>query len=65
MDQDSVFMSSLLNYLFKKLYIIIKTVAPYNHQALQAEPGIKSLSAILTKHFTDVAKIFAFSNLGI
>ena len=44
MDQDSAFMSTLMNYLFRKLNINIKTVAPYNHQALQAEHGIKSLS---------------------
>ena len=52
MDLDSAFMSSLMSYLFKKLGIRIKTVAPYNHQSLQAEHGIKSLSAILTKHLT-------------
>ena len=42
-DQDSAFMSSLMNYLFKELDIKIKTIAPYNHQSLQAEHGIKSL----------------------
>ena len=52
MDLDSAFMSSLMNYLFKRLGIKIKTVAPYNHQSLQAEPSIKSLSNILTKHLT-------------
>ena len=52
MDLDSAFMSSLKSYLFKGLGIQIKTVAPYNHQSLQAEYGIKSLSAILTKHLT-------------
>ena len=52
MDLDSAFMSSLMSYLFKKLGIRIKTVALYNHQSLQAEHGIKSLSAILTKHLT-------------
>ena len=52
MDQESAFMSTLMNYLFKKLNIKIKTVAPYNHQSLQAEHGIKSLSRILTKHLT-------------
>ena len=51
-DLDSAFMSSLMNYLLKKLGIKIKTVAPYNHQSLQAEHGIKSLSNILTKHLT-------------
>ena len=43
-------MSTLMNYLFKRLGIKIKTVGPYNHQSLQAEHGIKSLSTILTKH---------------
>ena len=52
MDLDNAFMSSLMSYLFKKLGIQIKTVALYNHQSLQAEHGIKSLSAILTKHLT-------------
>ena len=52
MDLDSAFMSSLMSYLFKRLGIRIKTVALYNHQSLQAEHGIKSLSAILTKHLT-------------
>ena len=43
MDQQSAFMSSLMNYLFYKLDIKIMTVAPYNHQPLQAEHRIKSL----------------------
>ena len=30
-DQDSTFMSALINYLFKKLFIAIKTVGLYNH----------------------------------
>ena len=69
MDQGSAFMSSLMNYLFKKLNIKIKTVAPYNHESLQEEHGIESLSTILTKHLTDLGqmwpKIFAFGNLDI
>ena len=52
MDQDSAFMSSLLTYSLNKFNIKIRTVAPYNHQSLQAEQGIKSLSTILTKHLT-------------
>ena len=52
MDQDSAFMFTLMNYLFKRLGIKIKTVGPYNHQSLQAEHGIKSLSTIFTKHLT-------------
>ena len=52
MDQDSTFMSTLMNYLFRKLNIKIMTVALYNHQSLQAEYGIRTLSQILTKHLT-------------
>ena len=52
MDQDSVFMSSLMSYLFKKLGIKIQTVGPYHHHPLQAEHSIKSLSNILIKHLT-------------
>ena len=58
MDLDSAFMSSLKSYLFKKLGIQIKTVALYNHQSLQAEHGIKSLSNILTKHLTKSGDIW-------
>ena len=53
MDQCSAFMPTLMNYLFRKFGINIKTVAPYNHQSLQAEHGIKSLSSILTKHLAE------------
>ena len=58
MDQGSTFMSSLMNYLFRKFGIKVKTVAPYNHQLLQAEHGIKSLSSILTKHLTQKGQIW-------
>ena len=57
MDQDSAFMSSLMNYLFKKLNIKSKTVAPYSHQSLQTKHGIKTLSTILTKHMTDLVQM--------
>ena len=57
MDQNSAFMSSLMNYLFNKLDIKIKTDAPYNHQSLQAEHGIKSLSMILMKHLTHLGQM--------
>ena len=58
MDQESTFMSMLMNYLFKKLNIKIKTVAPYNHQSLQAEHRIKLLSMILTKHLTEQGQMW-------
>ena len=58
MDQDSAFMSSLMNYLFNKCDIKIKTVVPHNHQSLQAEHGIKSLSNILVKHLTNLGQMW-------
>ena len=57
-DQDSTFMSLLINYLFKKLNIKIKTVAPHNHQLLQAEHGIESFSIILTKHLLNLGQMW-------
>ena len=59
MDQDSTFMSSLVTYLLKKFNVKDKTVAPYYHQSLQAEHGIKSLSCILTKHFTNLGQMWS------
>ena len=67
MDQDSAFMSSLMTYLFHRLDIKIKTIAPYNYPSLQVENGIKSLTWILTPYQfrTDVDKIFVLSNVCI
>ena len=48
----------LMNYLFSKCNIKIKTVAPYNHKSLQAEHGIKSLLTILTKHLTNLGQMW-------
>ena len=58
MDHDSTFMSSLMTYLLNKFNIKFRTVAPYNHQSLQAEHGIKSLSNILTKHLTNLGQMW-------
>ena len=58
MDQNSAFMSSLMSYLFQRLNIKIKTIAPYNHQSLQAEHEIKSLTCILTKHLTGLGQMW-------
>ena len=58
MDQDSTFMSSLMMYLFHKFIIKVKTVATYNHQSLQAEHGIKSLTSILTKYFISLGQMW-------
>ena len=58
MHQDSTLISSLMNYLFSKFNIKIKIVAPYNHQSLQAQHGIKSLSTILTTHLINLGQMW-------
>ena len=58
MDQDSAFMSSLMNYLFRKFETKFKVVAPYNHQSLQAEHGIRSLSNIMMKHLIEKGQMW-------
>ena len=58
MDQDSTFISLLIMYLLNKFHIKIRTVAPYNHQSLQAEHGIKSLFNILIKHLTNLGQMW-------
>ena len=58
MDQNSMFMSTLMSYLFKKLGINVKAIGPYNHKSLQAEHGIKSLSSILSKCLTDQGQMW-------
>ena len=58
MDHNSAFMSSLMTYLLNKFNIKIRTVAPYNHQSLQAEHSIKSLSTILPKHLTNLGQMW-------
>ena len=51
-------MFSFITYLPNKFNIKIKTLVPYNHQSLQAEHGIKSLSNILTKHLTNLGQMW-------
>ena len=58
MDQDSTFMCSLMTYLLHIFDIKIKTVAPHNHQSLQAKHGIRSFSHILTKHLTNLGQMW-------
>ena len=58
LNKDSAFMSSLMNYLFKKLDVKIKTVPLYNYQLLQAEHGIKLFSMILTKGLTNLGQMW-------
>ena len=57
MDQDSTFISWLMTYLLNTFNIKIRTVAPCNHQSLQAEHSIKFLSTILTKHLTNLGQM--------
>ena len=53
-DQDPAFTSSLMEAFVTQLNIKIVLVSPTNHQSLQAEHGIKSLSGLLVKHLSTV-----------
>ena len=57
-DKYGTFMSSHFTYLLNKFNIKIRTVVPYNHQSLQTEHGIKSLSNILTKLLTYLGQMW-------
>ena len=46
-DQDPAFTSSLMEAFVTQLNIKVILVSPTNHQSLQAEHGIKSLSGLL------------------
>ena len=56
MGQGNACISSLMDYMLKKFYINV--ITPYNHQSLQAEYSIKSLSTILTKHVTGIGQLW-------
>ena len=53
-DQDPAFTSSLMDAFVTQLNIKVILVSPANHQSLQAEHGIKSLSGLLVKHLSTV-----------
>ena len=53
-DQDPAFTSSLMEAFVTQLNIKVILVSPTNHQSLQAEHGIKSLSGLLVKHQSTV-----------
>ena len=53
-DQDPAFTSSLMEAFVTQLNIKMILVNPTNHQSLQAEHGIKSLSGLLVKHLSTV-----------
>ena len=53
-DQDPAFTSSLMEAFVTQVNIKVILVSPTNHQSLQAEHGIKSLSGLLVKHLSTV-----------
>ena len=53
-DQNPAFTSSLMEAFVTQLNIKVILVSPTNHQSLQAEHSIKSLSGLLLKHLSTV-----------
>ena len=41
-----------------KFDIKVQTVAPYDHQSLQADHGIKSFCTVLIKHLIDLVQMW-------
>ena len=65
-DQDPAFTSSLMEAFVTQLNIKVILVSPTNHQSLQAEHDIKSLSDLLVKHLSTVwswHSVFPYSML--
>ena len=52
-DQDTDFMSNLIQWFLHSYGVHVTTASPTNHQSLMAEHGIKSLSSILMKQLQD------------
>ena len=59
MDQDSAFMSMLMNYLFKRLNIKIKTVALYKPSILTSRAWNKFTIDNLSKHLTEQGQMWS------
>ena len=53
-DQDPAFTSSLMEAFVTQLNIKVILVSPTNHNSVQAEHGIKSLSGLLVEHLSTV-----------
>ena len=47
-DEDQTFLSSVMQYMYKRLGIKIKTISPYNHCSLKTERHIRTISEIIT-----------------
>ena len=69
MHQESIFMSSLMNYLFKKLDIKMQNSGTLQSSIVTARTWNKIIIYNLDQTFnrsrSDVAKVFASSNSGI
>ena len=58
-DQDPAFTSSLMKAFVTQLNVKVILVSPTNHQSLQAEHGINSLSGLLVKHLSSLELAFS------
>ena len=51
-DEDQPFLPCVMQYIYKRLGIKIKTIIPYNHFSLKPERHIRTISEIIAKKFT-------------
>ena len=59
-----MFVSSVMQYIYKRLGIKIETISPYNHGALKSEGYIITISEIIRKKTAYWIKVYTlFANL--
>ena len=51
-DEDQIFLSSVMQYIYKRLGIKVKTVSPYNHGSFITECHIRTISDIIIKQLS-------------
>ena len=57
-EEDQVFLSSVVQYIYKTLAIIIKTLGPYNHSSLKTERHIRTINGIIVKQSTGTGQMW-------
>ena len=64
-DEDHAFLSSVMQYIYKRLVIKMKTISPDNHGSLNTERHVRTIREMIVKQLTGRRKIMVtlFANL--
>ena len=52
-NEDQVFLSNVIQYIYRSLGIKVKTICSYNHASLKTEWYIRTISEMIIKQLTD------------